>query len=124
MTTPMARPVTPPKAEGIDGLEEALADLAQARATITYGALAARLGLSGPGRIARLTEALEGLMTKDAAKGRALRAALVVSRQTGDLPARGFFQHTTVLGLLPTHPDPETARTFHRQQLERLWQEG
>ena len=122
--TPMARPVTTPKAEGIAGLEEALADLAQARATITYGALAARLGVTGPGRIARLAEALEALMTEDAAKGRPLRAALVVSRLAGDLPAQGFFQHATALELLPPDADPTTARAFHRQQLERLWQEG
>lgn len=124
MTTPMARPVTPPKAEGIDGLKAALADLAQARATITYGTLAARLGVPGPGRIARLTEALEALMAEDAAKGRPLRAALVVSRLADDLPGQGFFQHATALGLLPPDADPATARAFHHQQLERVWQQG
>ncbi|MCC5993681.1 MAG: hypothetical protein JJT99_14295 [Rhodobacteraceae bacterium] len=116
--------MTAPKADATDGLDAALADLARRRALVTYGALAARLGLSGPGRIARLTAALEATMTEDAALGHALRAAQVVSRLGGDLPAQGFFQHAAALGLLPPVADPDTARIFHRQQLEGLWQEG
>lgn len=93
-------------------LEAALADLAKRRATTTYGALAAELGLTGPGRIARLTTALERLMEDDATSGRPLHAALVVGRASGGLPARGFFDKAAALGYDVADPG-----SFHQAQL-------
>ncbi|MBN2759797.1 MAG: hypothetical protein JXQ79_04800 [Rhodobacteraceae bacterium] len=93
-------------------LDAALADLAQRRTTATYGALAADLGLTGPGRIARLTTALERLMEDDATSGRPLRAALVVGRAHGGLPARGFFDKAAALGYDVANP-----AGFHQAQL-------
>lgn len=96
----------------IAGLEPALAALAAAGRTTTYGALAADLDLTGPGRIARLTAALEATMAEDAAAGRPLRAALVVSRIGGGLPARGFFDMALALGYDIADPG-----LFHQAQL-------
>lgn len=90
----------------IPALESRLATLALARQTTTYGALARDLGLTGPGTIAQLTEALEALMEADAAAGKPLRAALVCARLTPNLPAPGFFDKARALGF---PADDETA---------------
>lgn len=79
--------------------------LAAAGQTVTYGALAADLGLDGPGRIQTLTGALESLMKADAAAGQPLRAALCAGRLTGGLPARGFFDAAAALGFDVARPD-------------------
>jgi hypothetical protein len=83
-------------------LEDALAALAAAGETTTYGALAKTLGL----RMADLTAQLEALMEDDTAKGRPLRAALLHQRLSPDrLPALGFFQKAAALG----HPTDDPA---------------
>jgi hypothetical protein len=102
-------------------LVAALIDLAQARQTITYGALAAQIGLDGAGRIARLTSLLEGLMDEDAAQSRPLRAALVVGKAAGGLPARGFYDKALALGLCPANPPPELAQSFHQAQCDAVF---
>ncbi len=78
---------------------------------VTYGALAARLSVPGPGRIRRLTDALELTMHQDAARGRPLVAALVVARMGGGLPAQGFFELAAKLGYLPA--DRQAARAAY-----------
>ena len=77
-------------------------------APVTYAALAEAMELTGSGRIARLTDALEALMDRDAKRGRPFRAAWVVSRATG-LPARGFFDCAAALGHYdgPAEGDPD-----------------
>jgi hypothetical protein len=102
-------------------LVAALADLAQARQTITYGALAARIGLEGAGRIARLTALLEMLMEEDTALGRPLRAALVVGKAAGGLPARGFFDKAHSLGLCPAEISRPLAEAFHQAQRDAVF---
>lgn len=91
-----------------------LADLAAARQTLHYGALAQSLALTGPGTIARLTAALEALMEEDAALGRPFRAALVTSRGSA-LPARGFFDKAQALGA--DISDPAALVADHRRRL-------
>lgn len=94
----------------------ALAALASERRCETYGVLAARIGLEGPGRIAHLTTMLEELMEEDAHAGRPLRAALVVGRASGGLPAHGFFLKALELGFKVSDP-----AMFHRMQLNLLF---
>lgn len=101
----------------IDKLETALTQLAKRRATTTYGALAADLELTGPGRIARLTTALETLMEQDAVANHPLRAALVVGRASGGLPARGFYDKAQTLG-----HDVSDPAAFHARQLNALFE--
>lgn len=81
-------------------LEARLAALAAAGRTVTYGALAAELGL----RIGELTDALEALMEADAAAGHPLRAALCEGRLERGLPARGFFLKAADLGFDVSDP--------------------
>ncbi|TQM93368.1 hypothetical protein [Roseinatronobacter monicus] len=102
-------------------LVAALNHLAQTRHCITYGALAAQIGLDGPGRIRRLTDLLEALMEEDAARGRPLRAALVTGKASGGVPAPGFFLKASALGLCPYPLPPERAKAFHDAQLEALF---
>lgn len=103
----------------LPGLAEALAAMAMRGETATYGALAQHLGLEGPGRIARLTDALEALMEEDARGGAALRAALVIGRTSGGLPARGFFLKAEALGLFD--PGRETPEAFHARQCAAIF---
>ena len=66
---------------------------------ITYSTLAATANMTGPHKIHRLTLWLEQLMTEDHLNGRPLRAAVVISKARGGLPAPGFFEKAKELGL-------------------------
>jgi hypothetical protein len=93
------------------GLEDALAALAAAGETITYGDLARQLGL----HMADLTAQLETLMEADAAQGQPFRAALLRQRLSPDhLPAPGFFQKAAQLGFATDDPAAFTAEQRRR----------
>ena len=66
---------------------------------ITYNALAATANMTGPHKIHRLTSWLEQLMAEDHHYDRPLRAAVVISKARGGLPAPGFFDKAKELGL-------------------------
>ena len=66
---------------------------------ITYNALAATANMTGPHKIHRLTSWLEQLMAEDHHNNRPLRAAVVISKARGGLPAPGFFDKAKELGL-------------------------
>ena len=66
---------------------------------ITYNALATTANMTGPHKIHRLTSWLEQLMAEDYYNGRPLRAAVVISKARGGLPATGFFDKAKELGL-------------------------
>ncbi len=98
-------------------LAAALDDLARRSDTVAYGVLARQLGLTAPGSIAMITDALERLMAEDAAAGRPFRAALCEGRLTPGLPAPGFFAAAARLGRDPG-PDPAA---FAAAQRAALW---
>ncbi len=79
-----------------DALAAALRAQAGGGQPLAYLALAEAMGLAGPHRIHRLTEALEDLAKADHAAGRPLLAALATGRS--GLPGRGFFQLLRALG--------------------------
>jgi len=79
--------------------------LRPAQVPVTYRDLATALGLRPPHTIHRLALALERTMREDAAAGRPLIAALVVSKVAGDLPQAGFFELAAELGRLPAEHD-------------------
>ena len=66
---------------------------------ITYNALATTAKMTGPHKIHRLTSWLEQLMAEDHHNDRPLRAAVVISKARGGLPAPGFFDKAKELGL-------------------------
>ena len=66
---------------------------------ITYNALAATANMTGPHKIHRLTLWLEQLMAEDHYDNRPFRAAVVISKARGGLPAPGFFDKAKELGL-------------------------
>ena len=66
---------------------------------ITYNALAATANMTGPQKIHRLTSWLEQLMAEDYHNDQPLRAAVVISKASGGLPAPGFFDKAKELGL-------------------------
>ena len=66
---------------------------------ITYNALAATANMNGPHKIHRLTSWLEQLMAEDYHNEQPLRAAVVISKARGGLPANGFFDKAKELGL-------------------------
>ena len=92
-------------------------EIARAGTTRTYQQVATALGLEPPHTIHRLAMALERLMSEDAAAGRPLLAAVVVSRTRAGLPAPGFYAHARALG---RYEGPETgpqAAAFHADEL-------
>ena len=75
-----------------------------ARLPVTYRDLAQAVGLRPPHSIHRLALALEATMRADAAAGRPLIAALVVSKAGRGVPQEGFFELAAELGRLPAEP--------------------
>lgn len=90
-----------------------LGQVARRRVPITYKELARALQLSPPNTIHQVTVALECLMEEDAAAGRPLIAALVISKARGGLPAPGFFDCARRLGRYSGTEDDPDAWTFH-----------
>ena len=90
-----------------DALARQIRDILTQRAPddpcITYRELAEQLDLPPPSTIRRVAVALEQTMREDAAAGRPMIAALVVSR-VGEMPRPGFFELAAALGRFP--PDP------------------
>lgn len=80
---------------------------------ITYQALASSLDLSPPNTIHQLTSALERLIEQDAAAGRPLIAALVVSKNRTGLPALGFFECARRVGRFDGDPSGLEGAEFH-----------
>ena len=87
--------------------------VARRRVPITYQELAKALHLSPPNTIHQLTVALEYLMKEDAAAGRPLIAALVISKARGGLPAPGFFDCARRLARYSGTEDGPEAWAFH-----------
>jgi len=104
-----------------DLLRPVLEDRARARATITYADLARAAGVPPPHTIHKTGDALEHLMERDAAGGRPLLAAVAISRARDGVPAPGFFQKATELGLYFGPDRGAQAATFHALELEKVW---
>jgi len=98
-------------------LRDLLERVAARGETRTYQQVAQALGLQPPNTIHRVALALEALMDEDAAAGRPLLAAVVISRTREGQPAPGFFARARALG---RHDGPDTGprtATFHREEL-------
>ena len=93
--------------------EMALATTAANNRLITYAELAEAAGLTGRYRIYRLTVWLEELIDSDAASNVPLRAARVISRARGGLPAPGFFMKCAALSLYDGPTNGPEAYSFH-----------
>ena len=98
----------------------ALAAAQQAGRTITYAELADAATIPNPQRIHKLTSWLEATMRKDHAAGKPLRAALVISRNRGRLPAPGFFMLCDELGLYQGAASGQHAAQFHQAAINDL----
>ena len=103
-----------------EALSVYLDKLAREGRTVTYQEAAQALGLEPPQTIHRLALALETSMSEDAAVGRPLRAASVVSRAGAGLPARGFFAHARALGRYHGPESGAEARDFHAAELRAV----
>lgn len=101
-------------------LRQLLAALPPPQPLPTYHEVARALGLKPPHTVYRVIQALEQSMREDAAAGRPLIAARVVSRVRDRLPAPGFFDLATRLGLHDGAEAGPAARAFHRAQLQAL----
>ena len=104
--------------------EMALATAQQANQTITYAELADAASIPNPYRIHKLTEWLENSMRRDHAAGEPLKAALVISRKRGGLPAPGFFLLCGELGLYDGAVSGQVAVQFHKATITNLWQKS
>jgi hypothetical protein len=93
--------------------EMALASVAAADRLVTYAELAESAQVPPPHRINKLTTWLEGLLEQDHNAGQPLRAARVISRSRGGLPAPGFFIKCTELGLYQGPVKGPQAHVFH-----------
>ncbi|NQW12511.1 MAG: hypothetical protein HQ481_21815 [Alphaproteobacteria bacterium] len=104
-----------------DRLMPILEDAARRRATLTYAELAHAADVAPPHSIHKTTEALQTLMAVDAAAGRPLLAAVVVSAKRGGAPAPGFFQTARAVGVFFGPDHGPQAETFHAIELDRVW---
>lgn len=94
-----------------------LEGLAASGRTATYHEAALDLGIPAPQSIHKLTRLLEETMAEDAAAGRPLLAAFVVSRTREGLPAPGFFARAKALGRYDGPERGPEARAFHEREL-------
>ena len=104
--------------------EMALAIARRANQTITYAELANAAEIPHPHRIHKLTKWLESTMRGDHAAGEPLRAAMVISRNRGGLPAPGFFILCGELGLYQGAVSGQHAIHFHKTAITNLWQKS
>lgn len=123
-----AREVPPPRARAAsEDASTALADrirrhletLPAESLPATYGEIARALGMSMPGSIRGVTDALEATMRQDAEAGRPFIATRAVGRGSGNLPGRGFFELARTLGRGPRSAEAEQA-FFQRELRESL----
>jgi len=101
-----------------------LQTLAGLRLPITYREAAKALLLSPPNTIRQVTDALEQIMTEDAAADRPFIAAMVISKMRGGLPAPGFFDCAARLGRFGGDATCLDASAFHAVEINAafaLW---
>ncbi len=101
-------------------LREHLRTVAEQRLPVTYQEVAAALGLTPPNTIHQVTEALEHLMTEDAAADRPFIAAIVISKARGGLPAPGFFDCAARLGRFDGDAAGLEAWAFHAVEFNAM----
>ena len=94
-------------------VEMALASVIDADRLITYAELADAAAIPPPHRIHKLTLWLETSLVADYQAGAKLRAARVISRNRGGIPAPGFFIKCHELGLYDGPVDGPLAHAFH-----------
>ena len=87
------------------------------RHLISYAELADTAQIPSPHRIHKLTMWLETLVADDHKWGKPLRAAWVVSRQRGQIPAPGFFMKCQEIGLYDGPVKGAPAEAFHQTLL-------
>ena len=104
--------------------EMALATAQRANQTITYAELANAAKIPNPHRIHKLTKWLENSMRMDHEAGKPLRAAMVISRNRGGLPAPGFFILCGELGLYQGAVSGQHAVHFHKTAITNVWQKS
>ena len=92
-------------------------DVIRNKDQVTYKSLAVTANITGPHKIHRLTLWLEQLMAEDHQSGRPLRAAVVVSKARGGLPAPGFFDKAKELGLDFETTDRRTSYNIYLQKV-------
>ncbi len=101
-------------------LREHLRMVAEQRLPVTYQEVAKALGLTPPNTIHQVTEALEHLMTEDAATDRPFIAAIVISKARGGLPGPGFFDCASRLGLFDGDAAGPEAWAFHAAEFNAM----
>lgn len=97
---------------------------ASQRLPMTYREVAKALLLLPPNTIHQVTEALEQMMTEDAANDCPFIAAMVISKSRNGLPARGFFDCAARLGRFTGDATGPDATVFHATELNAalaLW---
>ena len=104
-----------------DRLRAHLQELAILRLTITYREAAKGLRLSPPNTILQVTDALEQIMTEDAAAGRPFIAAMVISKMRGGLPAPGFFDCAARLGRFVDDATLPDVWAFHAAEINAVF---
>ncbi|AFX98737.1 hypothetical protein A1OE_544 [Candidatus Endolissoclinum faulkneri L2] len=102
-------------------LRVVLKDLARSKSIITYANLARSAKVPGPYFIHKTCIALELIIEQDVAKNRPLLAAIVISKTRNELPAPGFFQHLTKLGVYCGPEQGKEAAIFHACELKKVW---
>ena len=87
------------------------------RHLISYAELADTAHIPPPLRTHKLTMWLEALIVDDYQSAKPLRAAWVVSRQRGQIPAPGFFLKCNEIGLYDGPAEGAKAEEFHHKLL-------
>ena len=95
----------------------ALQSAIASRRLISYAELADTARIPSPHRVHKLTMWLETLVADDHQSAKPLRAAWVVSRRRGQIPAPGFFIKCQEIGVYDGPVKGALAEAFHRTLL-------
>ncbi len=118
LSSPLAGSARGGAATLADRVRRHLATLPRSAPTASYGAIARALGLWMPGSVRMVTRALEDTMREDAKKGQPFIAARAVSRASGNLPGKGFFDLARDLDRGPVPGEDE--RAFHGREIAQF----
>ena len=101
-------------------IHDILDTTARSGGTVTYRQIAEQADIPSPGRIQTVTSTLEDYIRSDHAAGQPLRAAVAISKARDGLPAPGFFQLCSEIGLYFGPDHGPQAVLFHAMELRRL----
>jgi hypothetical protein len=103
-------------------LRKVLVNYAKQRKTLDYKTLSNLLNIAPPQTIYKTTQLLEACQEDDALLGQPQLAAIVISKNSDQIPRPGFFQTLKKLGVYSGKEQGPQAQMWHQNELEKVFE--